>query len=71
MTFPHYTASAEASHRIESRLAEAERFRLIRRLRRARKAANQAKLDRVPRQRRPLDKERPEQERQSTYGTAA
>jgi hypothetical protein len=66
MTFPHYITSAEASHRIESRLADAEHHRLIRRLRRARKAADRAKTTRVPRQRKPLDKEQPERERQGT-----
>lgn len=66
MTFPQYIASAEANYRMESRLADAEHHRLLRRLRQARKAAARAKLNRVPRQRKPLDKERPEQNRQST-----
>jgi hypothetical protein len=37
--FSHHIASAEAIYRIESRLADAEHRRLLRRLRRARKAA--------------------------------
>ena len=66
MTFTDYIATTEANYRIERRLAEAENHRLLRRLRRARKAANNAKTTRVPEQRRPFDKERPEEERHST-----
>lgn len=66
MTFPDYIATVEANYRIESRLADAEHHRLIRLLRRARKAAGKAKNNRVPRQRKPLDKELPEQDQHST-----
>ena len=66
MTFTDYIATSEATYRIERRIAEAENHRLLRRLRRARKAANNAKNNRVPRQRKPLDKERPEQQQEST-----
>jgi hypothetical protein len=66
MTFTDYIATSEATYRIERRIAEAENHRLLRRLRRARKAANNAKNNRVPRQRTPLDKERPEQQQEST-----
>jgi hypothetical protein len=66
MTFTDYIATTEANYRIERRLAEAENHRLLRRLRRARKAANNAKTNRVPRQRKPLEKERPEQQQEST-----
>ncbi|GAB3434283.1 hypothetical protein [Flindersiella endophytica] len=70
MTFTDYIVTSEANYRIERRLADAENHRLLRRLRRARKAAAAlafgAKTNQVPRQRKPLDKERPEQERQST-----
>lgn len=66
MTFADYIATSEANYRIERRLADAENHRLLRRLRRARKAANHAKTNQVPRQRKPLDKERPEHEVQST-----
>lgn len=66
MTFSDYMATTEANYRIERRLAEAENHRLLRRLRRARKAANQAKINRVPEQRGPVDKERPEEQPQST-----
>lgn len=55
MTFPHYLATEFANHRIESRLAEAEHHRLLRRLRKFRKAAKNAKANRVPQQRTRLD----------------
>ena len=74
MTFSDYMAVTEANYRIERRIADAENHRLLRRLRRARKATDNAKTNRVPRQRKPLDKERPEQEQHSTkaeYGKAA